>query len=393
MAGPARAPKPRMLVIDARVPTPDRDGGSLRLLFLLSIFRHNACSVEFLPSFPESFPPFADSLASDTARLREKGIEVVGDGVAVEEYLETHGTSYDLVWICGAYVASRHVPAIRRWAPRAALVFDTIDLHHVREYREAKLTGSVPRLHNALKVKRVELAAARAADCTVVVSENERRILLREAPGIATAVVPNVHEVAGTVPGFAARRDLLYLGAFTFSPNVDAVLTFVQDTLPSVRGRLPEVRLVVAGADPTPEVRALAGEHVEVTGYVDDLHALFARCRVFVAPLRFGAGIKGKLLFAMGQGLPAVASPVAVEGIPAEPDTHVAVAGPVHEWVERIAALYHDPNRWQRQSDAGRALVAEHFSPAVVEGRVAALLAGLTTHRAGAAVLSEERST
>lgn len=389
-APPVRVSRPRALVVDARVITPDRDGGSLRLSHILRMFRRHGLDVRFAPSFPHSFPPFCDTLARDAARMREDGIELVGDGSSLEEHLQAHGGEYALAWVCGAYVAARHAPAIRRLAPQAALVFDTIDLHHVREFREARLTGSVLRLRNALKVKRAELAVARSADCAVVVSETERRILLREAPGTATAVVPNVHEVVRAVPGFAARRDLLFLGAFTFSPNVDAVLSFVREILPAVRTRLPGVRLVVAGADPTAEVRALAGADVEVTGYVADLSPLFGRCRVVVAPLRFGAGIKGKLLFAMGQGVPAVASPVAVEGIPATPGEDVLVAGTAGDWVERIAALYEDAGRWRRQSDAGRRLVEEHFSVAGVEARVGRLVDGLLEGRKPAAAAREE---
>ncbi len=165
------------------------------------------------------------------------------------------------------FVAARHLKAVRTCAPDAALVFDTIDLHFPREYRAARLTGSVPRLQGALKLKRTELAIARAAAVTLVASDREKARLEGEDPRIAVRVVPNVHEVRSSPAGPDARWDLLFLGAYTFDPNVDAMVHFVRDVLPEVRRRLPGIRLFVAGADPTPEIHALAGEGVVVTGW------------------------------------------------------------------------------------------------------------------------------
>jgi glycosyltransferase involved in cell wall biosynthesis len=366
----------RILVIDARVVTPDRDGGSLRMLRLLTILKGLGCHVAFAPDFPRSFPPFSDSLDRDEARLRDAGIDLPLGPAAptVEAHLEADGRRYDVVLMTGVHVASKYLGRVRRHAPGAVVVFDTIDLHFLREYRAARLTGQVRRLQFALKVKRVELAVARAADVTLVVSERERELLGREDPAIRVSVIPNIHDVAASVPPFASRAGLLYLGAFTFDPNADAVTWFVRDILPSVRARLPGIRFTIAGADPTDEVKALAGDEVTVTGYVPDLAPLFAAHRVFVAPLRYGAGIKGKLLSSMAEGLPAVVSPIAVEGIAATPGQDVLVAGHGTDWAGHIARVHEDEAVWTRLSDNGQALVRRHYSTEVVEHLVVGLL-------------------
>jgi glycosyltransferase involved in cell wall biosynthesis len=369
-AGTAR--RGRLLIIDARVPTPNRDGGSLRMFNLLRIFHGLDFDVSLVPSFPASFPPFTDTLEEDAARLEAAGVRLPAAGATVEEYL-ARADRFDVILMSGAFVAARHLQAVRTFAPGAALIYDTIDLHFLREYRAARLAGNVPRLRAALTLKRTELTLARAADATLVVSDRERLVLEREDSRIRAWVVPNVHEVVSS-HGRQGRRDLLFLGAYTFDPNVDAMGHFVRDVLPAVRRRLPGIRLVVAGADPTPAIRALASEDVVVTGQVDDLRELFDRALVFVAPLRYGAGIKGKLLLSMAHGLPAVASPIAAEGIPARDGHDLLVAGGATEWADAVVRLHRDASFWSALAANGRALVSAHYSFDAVGARVSALV-------------------
>jgi glycosyltransferase involved in cell wall biosynthesis len=375
----------RILAIDARVPTPEFDGGSLRLCRILAILRDLGHDVALVPSFPRSFPPFDASLARDEDALDGLGISQPARATreTVEEHLSS-GVAYDLIWITGAYVAHRHARSVRTLQPLARLVFDTIDLHHLREYRAAKLSGNVHQMINALNLKRIELATARMADLTVVVSDREGDVLRREDPQIRTWLVPNVHDVIDRPPGFAARAGLLYLGAFTFAPNVDAVQHLVTRIMPATRALLPDVRLDVVGSHPTAEVLALASDHVRIHGFVPDLFGHFAAARVFTAPLLYGAGIKGKVLLAMAHGLPVVASPVAVEGIPARPGIDVMVADTPGAWPAVIGAVYTDQALWERLSTGGRELVRRHYSAARSRDLLGEMLELLGLTRRGA---------
>jgi glycosyltransferase involved in cell wall biosynthesis len=371
----------RLLVIDARILTPNRDGGSLRMFNLLQIFRGLDFDVSFVPSFPRSFPPFADTLREDTARVDAAGIGLPAAGATVDEYLRRAGHLADVILLSGAFVAARHLAAVRSFASDAVYLFDTIDLHFLREYRAAKLTGNVPRLQSALKLKRTELAIARAVDATLVVSDREKDVLEREDPRIRAWVVPSVQDVAPTPAGLAHRRDLLFLGAYSFEPNVDAMVFFVRDVWPEVQRRLPGVRLRIAGADPTAEIHALERGDIEVTGSVGDLAGCFDLYRVFVAPLRFGAGIKSKVLLSMALGVPVVASPMAVEGIPARDGQDVLVAESPREWANQIVRLYHEDALWATLSANGRSLVRTHYSVDAVGARVATLVDALRRTR------------
>src|SRR5690606_33511941 len=161
-----------------------------------------------------------------------------------------------------------------------------------------------------------ELAVIAAADTTLVVSEVERAVLRGDAPGARVELLSNLHSVSGPGLPFEQRRDLVFVGGFRHPPNIDAVLWFASEVLPHVRERLPDVRFHCIGADAPPEVAALAAlPGVEVHGYVPDITPYMDGCRLALAPLRYGAGVKGKVNLSMAHGQPVVATGCAAEGM------------------------------------------------------------------------------
>jgi O-antigen biosynthesis protein len=168
----------------------------------------------------------------------------------------------------------------------------------------------------------------------------------------------------GTDQGFARRRDICFLGGYRHAPNVDAARYFVARIFPRIRAADPTICFIIAGANATREVHALAGGGVEVLGAVPDLRDLFDRVRVFVCPLRVGAGVKGKVLSALAHGVPVVTTSVGLEGSGLEPDRHVLVADEPADFAAKTLLLHRDPAAWKRLSAAGPKIVAEAFSPA-----------------------------
>jgi len=129
-------------------------------------------------------------------------------------------------------------------------------------------------------------------------------------------VFPYVTDVRRSQTPFEARRDIMFLGGFAHSPNVDGVRYFVSDIWPNLAAGLPaDARLLIVGAAPTQPVLELANDRILVTGYVPELKPYFDRARVFVVPLRYGAGIKGKLVESLAHGVPSIATSIAVEGM------------------------------------------------------------------------------
>ncbi len=351
------APNGRVLVIDATTPEPDQDSGSVRLTHLLRLLRESGRHVTF----------FADNRAyvpGYTERLQKLGIEVLyhpwlGDPI---DWLRANGSSLDAVIVCRHYIATSYLEPVRRHAPRARFIFDTVDLHYLREDRAAALASSDELARQAAKTRAQELRLIRAADVTLVVSPAEQALLATDAPGARVEVLSNVHPVHGCRRDFDERRDLFFVGGFQHPPNIDAVTWFAHEVFPRVRAVLPDVRFHVIGSRMPPAIRDLTVDGVDVHGHVDDLEPFLDGCRIAVAPLRYGAGVKGKVNMSMSYGQPVVATSMAVEGMHLVPGKEVLVGDTPEDFAARIVQLYRDAALWRALSTAGLENVRRHFS-------------------------------
>lgn len=352
----------RVLIVDATTPTPDQDSGSLRMQNLMRVLRANGCHVAFLPSNHARVERY-------TPALQRLGIEMLHQpwlGSPVRFFRE-RGAEFDTIILSRHYVAREYLGLARLYAPRAKLVFDTVDLHYLREQRAADIENRPELARQAAATRRQEIGLMRECDLTLVVSPVEQAILANDAPGVAVDVLSNVHEVYGCRVPFAARRDLVFVGGFRHPPNEDAVLWYAREVHPRVRAALPDVVLHVVGSEVSAAVQALAGDDLVVHGFVDDLAPLMDGCRLSIAPLRYGAGVKGKVNMAMSYGLPVVATSMAVEGMHVQAGDDVLVAADAEAFAAAVIALYRDETLWNRLSRNGLANVERHFSFAAAE--------------------------
>jgi GT2 family glycosyltransferase len=355
---PAQLHARRVLVVDEAVPQPDRDSASLRQFNLLRMLRGAGAHVAFLPT------GLAHAGAA-TEALQRLGVETWHAPFArsAPAWLRDNAARFDVIVLTRHHLASTFLPLLRRHAPAARLVFDTVDLHYLRERRGAELAGDAAAVRAADATRGRELAAMAAADITLVVSAEEQAQLARDVPRVRVELLSNLHEVAGAGAGFDERHDLVFVGGFRHPPNADAVLWFGREVFPRIREQLPDVRFHCIGAEPPAEVRALAQQPgIVVHGHVPDLAPYMDRVRVAVAPLRYGAGVKGKVNLSMAHGQPVVATRCAVEGMHLHDGIDVAVADDASGFAQAVVALYRDRERWERQARAGLDNVARHFS-------------------------------
>jgi glycosyltransferase involved in cell wall biosynthesis len=168
-----------------------------------------------------------------------------------------------------------------------------------------------------------------------------------------------------------AERSILFVAGFAHPPNVDAALFLLHEILPKLESDIGPVRVVLAGSHPTDTVRALAGPNVEVTGYISDeaLSSLYERMRVAVVPLRFGAGVKGKVVEALSRGLPLVTTSTGAQGIVGL-DNVVPVYDDVSSLVRSLKTLLIDDAAWIAQSHAQTAFAGLNFSPDAMQASV-----------------------
>ena len=363
---------PHVLIIDHRVPMADRDSGSLRMRGMIRTLQELGCRVTFFPEDRHFVLPY-------TLELLLAGVEVWYDDVNARQELAEIGPGLALVICSRPHTTSKWLDLIRECAPTTPVIYDTVDLHWLREgRREALMAGSVgvalgPR---AFALREIELALIRATDATLVVSPEEQAQVEADVPGAVVRVVPNVNDVRDDVPPADGRSGLIFIGGFEHTPNTEAALRLVNRVMPKVWERMPGVTVKMIGGQAPPEVDALASPLVDVTGWVPDVAPLFASAVAMVAPLSYGAGLKGKVTHALAEGLPVVTTPLGAEGLGAIDGQHLLIGFDDDQLARQIVALIDDRELWARLSAAGQQLVAERCSPAVMSAALEALLAG-----------------
>ena len=347
----------QVLVLDDRIPTPDRDAGSARMLHLLRALSE-WCHPVLVTTSKQVWPEYE-------RQLWREGVETAS-ALGLRRLMRAR--RFRAAVISRPEIAEALLASVRRADPRAKVIFDTVDLHFVRLAREAALTGDPELAREAERYRRIETRIARASDLVWLASSADREALERVAPGVHSAVVPTIHPARGHggLPPHE-REHLLFVGNFRHRPNADAVHFFAREVLPVVRESLRGVELFVVGGDAPPEFGAYEG--VRALGYVPDIDPLYARSRVFVAPLRFGAGMKGKIGDALSYGLPVVTTTVGAEGMFLRDGEEVLLADTAEDFAAAVVRLYRDEELWRRLASQAHAHVERHFSPRVV-GRV-----------------------
>ena len=367
-----RSGRGHVLVVDYEVPTPDRDAGSRRLSAILQGLIELGYGVTYVPQNGWRRAPY-------TRQLERLGVEVFGGPELNWNLVCEMAAGLTHAWLARMQVAPAILPRLRADLPHVRVVFDTVDLSFLRERRAAALKDDAGLIARAAETRSVELAMADEADAVVVVSPFERD-LLSTLTCTPVHVIPTVHELGPERTRAPVSDELLFVGGFRHPPNVDAVEWFVAEVLPRVRRSAPSARLVVAGSQVPPRVHALKSEAVEVIGWVPRLEPLYGRVRAAVAPLRYGAGIKGKVGEALSLGVPTAMTAVAAEGMHIDDGVHALVADDPAALAERIVRLLRDDDLWLQLSRRGRQLVEQRFSPKAVLPLLESLLDGLPPH-------------
>jgi glycosyltransferase involved in cell wall biosynthesis len=350
-----------VLVIDDQLPLFDTNAGGRMMSQMLEVFVALDMNVKFVGANHLLIQAYADS-------LEEKGIELIGyDGggdTEVDTYLEAHGSDIDYVLVSRPDNAKKYLPIITKHSA-ARIIYNLVDLHYLRMQRELELDPSrYP--EGEIEQRRIdELAIIRAAHCSITPSTYEAE-LLNTVEGIERVTTVPIFFYRDTFEpcmDFDKRGDLLFVAGFQHSPNVDAMLWFCKYTLPLIVQQLPDLQLHIVGSHPPQEVLDLAGKHVIIKGQVSDdaLDVLYESCRLAVIPLRYGAGVKGKLVEAMQKGLPVVSTSVGTEGLPRIAD-YITPTDEPEAFAQKVIELYGDPEQLASVSKRNRQYIAEHFS-------------------------------
>ncbi len=346
----------RAFFIDDTVPTPDQDAGSNAALQHMLALMRLGYKVTFLP---------ADNMAQInpyTANLQKIGIECLYAPFynSVEEVFRKARAKPDLVYLHRFVNASKYASLIQRYFPNCFILYNVADLHSLRQEREMAVTGSLN--GTALISQEAEISAMQQVDSVLVHSFQEADVIRGKAPGLRVhtvpwAVVPNP---CGTP--FEERSGYAFIGGYGHRPNVDAVQYLAREIAPRLHETDPAIVGWVVGSKAPPEFKSLEAKNLKVLGFVADLTSLLHRLRCTVAPLRYGAGVKGKVLESFAHGLPCVMSEMAAEGLNLPRGLKWLIARSPEEFTKKIFALHEDESLNTRLATDAMEFIQKNYS-------------------------------
>ena len=390
----------RILVIDYGTPTPDQDSGSASTFAYLRVLT----AAGFHLTFAE--PHLADA-GPYTRALTALGIDclLAPEWGSLDDVIRRAAPQADILLLYRGGVANVVFDLARQVAPAAKIVFHPVDLHFLRLEREATISRDPAAATDAERMRELELSLIRRADAAIVVSSYEAALLREIAPGATVHHIPIMRATPMPPPGFLGwrrfcarrggglaalarrglgpgkRRDIVFIGGYRHRPNVDAMLWFTREIWPLVLAAGFRDRLILAGSYMPPEISALASDTIEIRGQVADLPALFDACRLSIAPLRYGGGVKGKIVSSLSLGLPVVATSMAAEGMALRDGENILIADEPAAFARQIMRLYGDARLWRRLSARGFAAFRENFSEDATGPKVVAVFDGLMARR------------
>ncbi len=350
-----------VLLIEHCVPEPDRDAGSQTVLAFIRALLAAGAVVKL---WVEVVRPERAYVAA----LQDLGVEVIDGGSgAFEAWMAHNGAELDRVLLSRPEVAAVHLGAVRRHSG-ARVAYYGHDLHFHRLRAQFAVSGLPRHAAEAVRLERVERWLWSAVDSVVYPSEEEAAVVRQAAPKTrARAVAPFCFAEFGrprTAPGGAR---LLFVGGFAHAPNEDALGWFVSEILPLIRARVPGARLTAAGSHVTPRAWCMAGPAVSIRPDVtpDELRHLYRSARVVVAPLRYGAGVKLKVVEALREGVPVVATGIGAQGLPGFADIAAVTENPVG-FAKATCRLLTDDAIWQARCAAQIDYAKTHFTEATL---------------------------
>ena len=369
--------KPCIAIIDHYVPTWDKDAGSKTTYQYIKMFLKKGFNVKFIGDNFLHEEPY-------TSALEQLGVEVLyGTEYRdnIYEYLRKNSGNIDYCYLNRPHIAIKYIDFLKKNTD-IKCIFYGHDLHYLRILREYELTGEIRKKRESDYWRSVEFSVMEQADMVYYPSELEIEAIHKFHPEIpAKAITAYVwddfREVSPDDEDFNKRKGLLFVGGFKHPPNADAVKWFAADILPRVREAIPDIMLYVAGSGADDEIIKLGEETegIEILGFVSDkrLDELYKETRLTVVPLRYGAGVKGKVVEAIYNNAAVITTSIGAEGIPDagsvmevtdnDPESLISdfeAAGKV--LADRLIALYNDTDRCSSYSRACTDYMRAHYS-------------------------------
>lgn len=352
--------KKHILVVDHYVPHHDQDAGGKCTYMYLKLFVKMGFQVTFIGDNFYKHEPY-------TTELNQMGIEVLYGNYYYnnwQEWLTENSHYFDYIYLQRPHIAVKYIDLVKQHS-NAKILYFAHDLHHIREYREYEMTKDPKKLASSENWKKIEYDLFGKADVGHVVGSYEQEIMQKAFPHKPIRNIPLYiydHLLSDINKDFSKRNDILYVGGFGHPPNIDAVLWFAKEVFPSVISKNPEIKWHVVGGKVPKEIEQLASNNIIIEGFVPDeyLENLYRTCRLAVVPLRFGAGVKGKVVEAGYFQIPLITTSIGAEGLNID-DGSMLIENDAQKMAELIECIYSDYDKLRELSDNGLNFIRKYF--------------------------------
>lgn len=351
--------KKTLLMVDHYVPHFDKDAGSRSVFHYLKLFTEIGLNVKFIGDNFYKHEPY-------TTILGQMGIEVLYGAnyhKNWKQWLEHNGKYIDYAFLNRPHISIKYIDIIRELT-NAKIMYYGHDLHYLREMREYELTQNTETKNSSMKWKKIEFDIMSKVDAVYFLSNVEIQQIKNENPAINPKIMPiNMFEKKPFVDFDKKRQDLLFVGGFGHKPNVDAVLWLESQIMPILRRRSPNIKVYVVGSNPPETVQKLHKHDFIIKGFVTDeeLNNFYKRCRLAIVPLRYGAGVKGKVVEAMYNQIPVVTTSIGAEGLKCIEDC-LFIADSDEDFANQILRAYDDISLLEEISKKGLDYVQRHLT-------------------------------
>ena len=355
-----------VLMIDHYVPHYDKDAGSRTVFQYLKLFVQKGYNVKFIGDNFYRHEPY-------TTTLQQLGIEVLyGPHYAqnYEKWIKDNGEYINYVFCNRPHITEKYIDFLVNNLS-SKIIYYGHDLHFLREMREYELTGNEKCLETSKEWKVKELAIMKKADVVYYPSQIEADLIKEIDNSIVAKAIPAYifnDDKQSIAYNISDRDGVMFIGGFGHKPNVDAVIWYVKEVLPYVLESNPHIKTYILGSNPPSDIKELASQNVIIKGFVTDeeLEAFYSQCRLSIVPLRYGAGIKGKVIEGMYHQIPILTTSVGAEGILNSEDSLV-VKDDAKEFAQALIELYDDEDRLRQLSSHSLEYIKKYYTMKRVE--------------------------
>lgn len=346
--------KKTILIVDSQIPTFDKDSASNRLTEIAKFLAkyYNVYLMDWRKSIPTvEFKKYIQNLNDHNVNVYTPFINNFGILKGKKHFLANLLPKIDFVWCHRPELFEYYLDFFRKNAPHAKIIYDMVDIHYLRMERGLEIKYDKKRAKELLKYKYIETELCKKADKIAVISDKEKEFMKSFVDESKLVTVSNVHNLKvkpEEMPSFEKREGIFFIGTFLHDPNVDAVEILYHKIMPLVWQKMPDLKITIIGSEAPESIQNMNSEKFEIAGYVEDIIPYYEKCFASVSPLRFGAGVKGKIGQALEYTLPVLTTEIGAEGMFLENRITALISGndDYQKFADHIIEICTDQELW-----------------------------------------------